>query len=72
MENKQNYELKNLNILDSNTTVKVLTDFITNYDTVYVLNDFHTSFFMYVKGNIFNFEKDKILDKFKECNYSFS
>ena len=72
MENKQNYELKNLNILDSNNTVKVLTDFITNYDTVYVLNDFHTSFFMYVKGNIFNFEKDKILDKFKECNYSFS
>lgn len=72
MENKENYDLKNLNILDSTTTVKVLTDFISNYDVIQVLIDHNITFYMYVRGDIYNIEKDEVLTKFKECNYSFS
>ncbi len=79
MENKENYDLKNLNILDSTTghgtritTVKVLTDFIGKYDVIQVLIDYNITFYMYVRGDIYNVEKDEVLTKFKECNYSFS
>ena len=70
MENKITDDLKNLNNLDKES-VKILTDVFTESQRG-LMKDGNLIFDLYLKGKIYNLEKDKILDKFKECNYSFS
>ena len=70
MENKITDDLKNLNNLDKES-VKILTDVFTESQRG-LMKDGNSIFDLYLKGRTYNLEKDKILDKFKECNYSFS
>ena len=70
MENKITDDLKNLNNLDKES-VKVLTDVFTESQRG-LMKDGNLIFDLYLKGKIYNLEKDKIHDKFKEYNYSFS
>ena len=68
MENKITDDLNNLN----KDSVKILTDIFKKDEPTYVMKDENHTFYLYLQGRTYNLEKDKILDKFKECNYSFS
>ena len=68
MENKITDDLNNLN----KDSVKILTDIFKKDEPTYVMKDENYTFYLYLQGKTYNLEKDKILDKFKECDYSFS